>query len=89
MIPNEYEITSKISFGPETCEIRPKVWFLGSGFCLLRLKEPSGGNWGNPHGPDAVQRFKTLYKNPLEIPDGIPSEGINIQVHVYVYVYNI
>ena len=63
----------KASFGPQTCEIEPKVWFLASGFCLLRLGEPSGGNWGNPNGPDAVQRFKTLYKNPLEIPKGIPS----------------
>ena len=42
----------------------------------MKLGEPSGGNWGNPNGPDAVQRFKTLYKNPLEIPKGIPSWGI-------------
>ena len=67
------KLPQKVSFGPETCEIGPKVWFLASGFCLLRLGEPSGGNWGNPNGPDAVQRFKTLYKNPLEIPNGIPS----------------
>ena len=66
-------LSQKVSSGPETCETWPKVWFLASGFCLLRLGEPSGGNWGNPNGPDAVQRFKTLYKNPLEIPEGIPS----------------
>ena len=40
---------------------------------LLGLGEPLGGSWGNPRGPPAVQRFKTLYKNPLEIPKGIPS----------------
>ena len=39
--------------------------------------EPSGGNWGNPNGPDAVQHFRTLYKNPLEIPIGIPTWGKN------------
>ena len=44
--------------------------------CLLRLGHPPGGNWGNPNGPDAVQRFKTLYANTLEIPKGIPSQGI-------------
>ena len=70
---NHYEITSKASIGTEMCEIQLQVWFLASGFCLLRLGEPSGGHWGNPNGPDAVQRFKTLYKNPLEIPKGIPS----------------
>ena len=35
-----------------------RVWFLASGFCLLRPEEPSTGNWGNPNGPDTVQRFK-------------------------------
>ena len=67
------KLPQKASVGPETYEILQKVRFLASGFCLLRLGEPSGGNWGNPNGPDAVQRFKTLYKNPLEIPKGIPS----------------
>ena len=63
----------KLNMGPKTCKIGPQVWFLASGFYLLRLGEPSGGNWGNPNGRDAVQRFKTLHKNPLEIPEGIPS----------------
>ena len=67
------KLPQKASFGPETCEIGTKVWFLASGFCLLRLGDPSGGNWGNPNGPDAVQRFKTSYENPLEIPQGIPT----------------
>ena len=48
-------------------------WFLASGFCLLRLGEPSGRLRGNPGGPGAITAFKKLYKNPLEIPKGIPS----------------
>ena len=48
------ESSQKASFGSETCEIRPKVWFLASGFCLLRLGEPSGGNWGNLGGRSTV-----------------------------------
>ena len=67
------KLPQKASFEPETCEIGPKVRFLASGFCLLRPGEPSAGTRGNPEGPPAVQRFKTLYKNPLEIPKGIPS----------------
>ena len=67
------KLPQKTNFEPETCEIAPKLWFLASGFCLLRLGEPSAGTRGNPGGPPAVQRFKTLYKNPLEIPKGIPS----------------
>ena len=43
------KLPQKVSFGPEACEIGPEVWFLASGFCLLRLGEPSGGNWGNPN----------------------------------------
>ena len=66
-------LPQKASFGPETCDIGPKVWFLASGFCLLRLGESSGGNWGNQNGPGTEQRFKKLHKNPLEIPKGIPS----------------
>ena len=49
------------------------VWFLASGFCLLRLGEPLAGTRGNPGGPPSVTAFKKLYKNPLEIPKGIPS----------------
>ena len=41
------KLPHKVSLGPETCEIGPKVWFLASGFCLLRLGEPAGGHWGN------------------------------------------
>ena len=67
------KLPQKVSFGPETCEIGPKLWFLASGFCLLRLGEPSGGSRGNPGGPPSVTAFKMLYKNPLEIPKGIPS----------------
>ena len=67
------KLPQKASLGSEMCEIGPKVWFLASGFCLLRLGEPSGGSWGNPGGPPAVTAFKDLYKNPLEIPKGIPS----------------
>ena len=52
------KLSQKEIFWPETCEIEPTVWFLSSGFCLLRLGEPSGGYWGNPNGPDAVQPFK-------------------------------
>ena len=52
------KLPQEVSFGPEACEIRPKVWFQASGFCPLRLGEPSGGNWGNPKGPPQVT---TLY----------------------------
>ena len=38
-------LPQKISFGPETSEIGPKVWFLASGFCLLELGQPSGRFW--------------------------------------------
>ena len=48
------KLPQKINFGPETCEIAPKLWFLASGFCLLRLGEPSGGSWGNPAGLSTV-----------------------------------
>ena len=75
MIPNEYEITSQSKFWTRnvrnwTESLVSGVWFLSP---EAGVGEPSGGNWGNPNGPDAVQRFKTLYKNPLEIPKGIPS----------------
>ena len=63
----------KSSFGPETCGIGPRVWFLASGFCLLRLGEPSGGKWGKPEGRPTVTALKSLYGNPLEVPKGIPS----------------
>ena len=62
------KLPQKVSFGPETCEIEPKLWFLASGFCLLRLGEPSSGSWGNPGGPPSVTAFKKLYKTPLGIP---------------------
>ena len=48
------KLPQKASLGFETCETGPKVWFLASGFCLLRLGETSGGNWGNPNGPPQV-----------------------------------
>ena len=67
------KLPQKVSFGPETCEIGPQVWSLASGFCLLRLGEPSGGSWGIPGGPPSVKASKKLYKNPLEIPKGIPT----------------
>ena len=34
------KLPQQVSFGPEASEILPKVWFLASGFCLLRLREP-------------------------------------------------
>ena len=48
------KLPQKASFGPEACEILPKVWFLASGFCLLRLGEPLGGSRGNPAGLSIV-----------------------------------
>ena len=48
------KLHQNMSFESETCEIAPKVWFLASGFCLLRLGEPSGGSWGNPAGLSIV-----------------------------------
>ena len=67
------KLTQQVSFESETCEIGPKVWFLVSGFSLLKLGKPSGGSRGNLGGPPSVTAFKMLYKNPLEIPKGIPS----------------
>ena len=67
------KLPQKISFGPEACEIEPKLWFLAFGFCLLRLGEPLAGTRGNPGGPSSVTAFKKLYKNPPEIPKGIPN----------------
>ena len=67
------KLHQKASFGPEMCEIGPKVWFLASSFCLLRLGEPLAGTLGNPGGPPSVTAFQKLYKNLLEIPKGIPS----------------
>ena len=32
-----------------------------------------GAGWGNPAGPLIAPYIKILYKNPLEIPKGIPS----------------
>ena len=44
------KLPQKVSLGFETCEIAQKVWFLASGFCLLKLGETSAGSWGNPAG---------------------------------------
>ena len=44
----------KFSSGPENCDIEPKVWFLASSFCLLRLGEPLAGTRGNPAGQSLV-----------------------------------
>ena len=44
---------------------------------LLGLGEPLGGSRGNPGGPPSITAFKMLYKNPLEIPKGIPSQRKN------------
>ena len=67
------KLPQKVKFGPETCEIAPKDWFLASGFCLLRLGEPLAGTPVNPNGRQQVTAFNKLYKNPLEIPKGITS----------------
>ena len=75
------KLPQKVSFEPEAGEIGPKVWFLASGFCLLRLGEPLAGTRGNPGGPPSVTAFKKLYKHPLEIPKGIPSWGINLDLY--------
>ena len=40
---------------------------------LSWLGEPLGCGRGKPAGPPAATAIKTLYKNPLEIPQGIPS----------------
>ena len=81
------KLPQQVSFGVKVCEILPKVWFLASGFCLLRPGESSAGTRGNPGGPPAVQRFKTLYKNPLEILKGIPGYGKNNQGLGKLYLF--
>ena len=41
----------------------------------MRLGEPSDGSGGTLEGQAQSQPFKKLYKNPLEIPKGILSQG--------------
>ena len=65
------KLPQKVSFGSEMCEIGRKVWFLASGFCLLKLGNPQGGSWGILEGQAQSQPFKKWYKNPIEIPNGI------------------
>ena len=48
------KLPPKVIFDPETCEIGPKVGLQSCPDLLLRLGEPSGGNWGNPGGPPTV-----------------------------------
>ena len=44
------KLPQKVGFGFEMCEIGSKVWFLASGFYLLRLGEPAGGSGGTLEG---------------------------------------
>ena len=44
------KLPQKASFEAEIYEIEPKVWFLASGLCLLRLGEPLGSSWGISRG---------------------------------------
>ena len=67
------KLPQKVSFESETCEIAPTLWFLASGFCLLRLGSPQAAAGGTLGGGAQSQPFKSLYKNSLEIPKGIPS----------------
>ena len=53
----------------------------------MKLGEPSGGNWGNPMGGHKSQPFKILYKNPLEIPKGIPTSGIIFRMFENILVF--
>ena len=68
------KLLQKVSFGPEACEIEPKSLtsvmsgppVKAGGSLRRQLGEPWEGGWQS-------QPFKDLYKNPLEIPEGIPS----------------
>ena len=40
---------------------------------LSWLGEPLGGSWSNPAGSPTATAIKTLYKNHVEIPKGIPN----------------
>ena len=50
-------------------------WLAGwlAGWLKICSGNSWAGSWGNPAGPRAVPGFKLLYKNPLEVPKGIPS----------------
>ena len=77
MIPNEYELTSKSKFGIRnvrnwTKSLVSGVWFLSPEAGGTPRRELGGTLKGHRQS----QPFKDLYKNPLEIRKGIPSEGI-------------
>ena len=42
------KLPQRASLGSETYEIGPKVWFLASGFCLLRLGGTLRAELGEP-----------------------------------------
>ena len=74
-MPNEYEITSKSQFGTRHVGNRTKspvssVWFLSP---EAGGRNPQAGAGGTRMSNGQSQPFKILYKNPLEIPEGIPS----------------
>ena len=51
------KLPQEASFGPETCETRPKAWFLASGFCLMRLGGTLRPVPGEPSGATASKGF--------------------------------
>ena len=80
---NHYEITSKSKFWTRNVQNWTKslvsgVWFLSpeAGGTLRAVP-------GEPWRAAAVTALKLLYKNPLEIPKGFPSSGINISLEFF------
>ena len=73
MIPNEYEITWKQVLDPKRAKFDQKSGFWRLVSVSWGWGNPQGGSGGTLEGHRQSQPFKLLYKNPLEIPKGIPS----------------
>ena len=53
------KLPQQVSFGPETCEIEPKVWFMASGFS----PEASGTLRPVPGEPSGAAASKGLLRS--------------------------
>ena len=75
------KLLQKVSFESETCEVALKLWFLASGFCLLRLGNPQAAAGGTLEGGAQSQPFKLPYKKPVEIPKAQSPAHLNVHVN--------
>ena len=56
------KLRQKVSFETKTCEIAPKLWFLASGFCLLRLGNPQAAAGGTLEGGAQSQPLRNCIR---------------------------